>query len=301
MTPVSPGYALPETIRRLGRLEIRARHIVEGFLSGPHRSPFYGNSLEFREHRQYTPGDDLRDVDWKVWARQDRLYVKRYEEDTNLRATLLVDCSSSMSYGSGAMTKHEYAATAACAIAYLLLRQHDAVSCWTFDSKVRTRLPFSSHRGHLNDIAATLALPPMGPKTDVTSVLRDAAAALPRRGVVIVLSDLLGDLTQLRTSLNAFASRGHDIVVLHVLDDDELDFPFEDPARFEHLEGPELLECHPAALRTGYLAALEKFLQTAREQCAAIRADYALFRTSTPLDAALTALLSSRYFKRRGG
>lgn len=299
MTRDSVESSLPETIRRIGRLEIRARQIVEGFLSGMHRSPYFGRSLEFREHRQYTTGDDLRHVDWKVWARQDRYYVKQYEEDTNLRGSLLVDCSRSMAYGGSnagveRMSKYEYATTAASVIAYLLLRQNDAVSCLAFDSKIARETPSRSSRAHLNTIAEILSGEPTAQDTDLGSILSHAASALPRRGVVFLISDLMSDAEGLRTGLAQLRRRGHDVMVLQILDDDELEFPFDSATRFVGLESDNELTCNPRALRDGYLTAMQQFLDRTRRICQTAHAEYALVKTSDPFDAVLTALLSSR-------
>jgi len=302
MTPDSKQFLHPEAIRRIGRLEIRARHIVEGLLSGMHRSPYFGQSVEFLQHRQYAPGDDLRHVDWKVWAKQDRLYVKQFEEDTNMRCTLLMDASTSMRYGSGPLNKYEYAATAAVSLAYLLLRQHDAVACVAYDQVVRARTPLRSTEKHLGSIAQTLS--DQRPhqvrgegKTDTATILRDIANNSPRRGMMVLFSDLLGDVPATMHSLRLLRQRGHDVMVLQVLDDDELDFPFDGPTRFEGLELPRHLRCNPRALREGYLQALETFLTTIRRGCAHDGIDYTLIRTSEPLDAALAALVTRRMAK----
>src|SRR5262245_25540004 len=172
MTTASKRSLHPEVIKRIGRLEIRARHIVEGLLSGMHRSPYFGQSVEFLQHREYTPGDDLRHVDWKVWARQDRWYVKQFEEDTNLRATLLVDTSGSMRYGRGTFDKYEYGCTIAASLAYLLLRQQDAVGCIAFDDAIRTQVPQRTKRSHLNAIIAALAAREPNDKTSLAPILR---------------------------------------------------------------------------------------------------------------------------------
>ena len=293
---------LPVVLRRIGRLEVRAQRVVEGFLSGRHESPYIGQSLEFREHREYAPGDELRHVDWKVWGRQDRLYVKQYEEETNLRATLLVDSSASMAYRSAAMpegmTKHEYAATAACALAYLFVRQHDAVGCLTFAEGIVTSTPSRNRRAHVATIAAALTTPTSGAKTGLGTALTQAASTTPQRGITVLFSDLLCDPKELRRGLASLRARGADMVVLQVLDDDELDFPFEGPTQFVGLEGPITLDANPRALRKEYLAALERHQAAIRAACAAERADYRLIRTSEPLDTALMALLSSR--RKRG-
>jgi uncharacterized protein (DUF58 family) len=289
----------PELIKRIGRLEVRARHIVEGLLSGMHRSPYFGQSVEFLQHRQYVAGDDLRHVDWKVWGKQDRLYVKQFEEDTNLRACLLVDLSASMSYGSGAMTKCDYAVTAAAALAYLLLRQQDAVGCVAFDESIRQAIPLRTSTNHLTTIARALNFAEPHQKTGLSTVLAQVAETYPRRGMLVLLSDLLVDVDDLLRGLRILRQRGHDVLVLHVMDDDELDFPFTGPARFEGLETADQLSCNPRALRQGYLEALEQFLTALRRGCAHDRIDYALLRTSDPLDAALISFLSHRNRQRR--
>jgi len=284
----------PETIARISRLEVRARHVVEGFLAGIHRSPFFGQSIEFRQHREYAAGDDLRHVDWKVWAKQDRYYIKQYEEDTNLRSALLVDVSGSMRYGTGPLNKFEYACTLAVSIAYLLLRQQDAVGCLAFDETVRSRVALHTKRGHLNSIIQALAVSEPNQKTDMLAILRGAVETYPRRGLMILVSDLLVERASLFAGLRLLRQMGHDVVVFHILDDDELDFPFSGATRFEGLELPAHLNCNPRALRDGYLEALNLFLHDVRHGCARQGVDYTLVRTSQPLDVALTAYLNHR-------
>jgi len=284
----------PEAIKRIARLELRARHVVEGFLSGMHRSPYFGQSVEFRQHREYTWGDDLRYVDWKVWAKQDRYYVKQFEEDTNLRGTLLVDVSGSMRYGRGAMNKYEYGCTVAASLAYLLLRQQDAVGCVAFDDAVRMTVPLRTRRNHLDSIIQAMELSEPRNKTGMFSILREVAETYPRRGMMVIISDLLTEREGLFRGLKLLRSRGHDVMVFHILDDDELDFPFTGPTRFEGLELPEALRCNPRALREGYLTALQGYLEEVRRGCTSHGVDYSLLRTSEPLDAALAAYLSNR-------
>ena len=299
MTPDSKRFLHPEAIRRIGRLEIRARHVVEGFMSGMHRSPYFGRSIEFLQHRQYAPGDDLRHVDWKVWAKADRLYVKQFEEDASMRCTLVVDVSKSMEYGRGPLNKYEYAATAAVSLAYLLLRQHDAVACLAFDEKIRARTPMRSTQVHLSSIVQALDANRPQAKTDPGNVLRLIAEENYRRGLIVVISDLLGDVASTLRGLRLLRQRGHDVLVLHIMDDDELDFPFDGPTRFEGLELPAHLNCNPRALREGYLEAVEKFVSSLRHGCARDAVDYELIRTSQPMDAALAAFLSRRLATRR--
>jgi len=284
----------PEALKRISRLDLRARHVVEGFLSGMHRSPYFGQSVEFLQHREYTWGDDPKHVDWKVWAKQDKLYVKQFEEDTNLRGTLLVDVSGSMQYGSGPMNKYEYGCTIAVSLAYMLLRQQDAVGCVAFDDATRTTVPLRTKRNHLDSIIKALEIAKPREKTDLFGVLRDVAENTPRRGLVVLVSDLLVERPGLFRGLKLLRGRGHDVMVFHVMDDDELDFPFTGPTRFEGLEMPDHLRCNPRALREGYLDALETYLEEVRRGCVRNRVDYALLRTSQPLDAALAAYLSNR-------
>jgi uncharacterized protein (DUF58 family) len=284
----------PEAIKRIARLEIRARHIVEGFLSGMHRSPYFGQSIEFLQHREYAWGDDLRHVDWKVWAKQDRYYVKQFEEETNLRCTLLVDVSNSMRYGNGHLNKYEYASTIAASLAYLILRQQDAVGCLSFDEATRMTVPLRTKRNHLNSVIQALDISAPRQKTELYQILREAAETYPRRGMMVIISDLLAERESFFKGLKLLRQRGHDVLVFHVMDDDELDFPFNGPTRFEGLELPQHLACNPRALREGYLAALNRFLEEVRRGCAKNTVDYALLRTSQPLDAALAAYLSNR-------
>ncbi len=290
----SKKYFHPEAVARIARLELRARHIVEGFLSGMHRSPYFGQSVEFLQHREYAPGDDLRHIDWKVWAKQDRFYIKQYEEDTNLRCTLLVDTSSSMRFGSGPLNKFDYAATVATSLAYLLLRQHDSVGCVTFDEGVQAEVPVRSRENHLNLVIKSLETSQQKAKTDLFDILRRVAELNPRRGMVVLVSDLLAPREPLLRGLRLLRQRGHDVMVFHILDDQELDFPFDGSTRFEGLETSDHLNCNPRALREGYLAALGAFLEEVRHGCAREMVDYALMRTSDPLDSALAAYMSNR-------
>ena len=290
----SKRFLHPEAIKRIARLELRARHVVEGFLSGMHRSPYFGQSVEFRQHREYTYGDDLRNVDWKVWAKQDRYYVKQFEEDTNLRCTFLVDVSASMRYGSGAMNKYEYASTLAVSLAYLALRQQDAVGCVSFDESIRMSVPLRTKRNQLDSVIQALEVSVPREKTDLYPVLRSVAESLPRRGMVVLVSDLLVPRDGLFRGLRLLRSRGHDLLLFHVLDDHEIEFPFNGPTRFEGLELEQPLACNPRALREGYLAALKAYLEEVRRGCSLSNVDYTLLRTGQPLDAALSTFLSNR-------
>ena len=294
MTPASRRYLHPEAIHRIARLELRARAVVEGVLAGLHKSPYKGQSVEFLQHREYVRGDDLRRVDWKVWARQDRLYVKEFEEETNLRLALLVDGSASMDYRSGPLSKYEYAATLAASLAWLALSHGDAAGCALFDDRVRASVPARTKRSQLDGVVEVLETQRGGRPTAFLPVLRGLAETLPRRGLVVLVSDLLGDREGVFQGLKLLRKRGHDVVLLHVMDDDELDFPFEGPTRFEGLEVPDHVACNPRALREGYMAALGEFLAEVRRRLASQKVDYSLVRTGEPIDGALVKFLSRR-------
>lgn len=297
--PDSKRFLHPEAIKRISRLDLRAQHIVEGFLSGMHRSPYFGQSVEFLQHREYAAGDDLRHVDWKVWARQDRLYIKQFEEDTNMRVNLLVDVSSSMAYGDGHLNKYQYAATIATSLAFLILKHQDAVGCMTFDDKVRAKIQTLSKRTQLASIIQSLNVNEPKDKTDLENIFLQAAETYPRRGMMIVVSDLFGDVSATMKGLRLLRQRGHDVLVFHVMDDDELEFPFTGPTRFEDMESETRLNCNPKALREGYLEALRDFLDEVRRECAKNAIDYALVKTSDPMDAVLAQFLSRRMARNR--
>ncbi|WP_145392576.1 DUF58 domain-containing protein [Stieleria neptunia] len=283
----------PEVTQRIRRMELTARRVVEGFLSGMHRSPYFGQSIEFLQHRQYNTGDELRHIDWKVYARQDRLHIKQYEEETNLRLTLLVDRSASMSYGEGETNKFDYSASIAASLAYLALRQKDACGVITFDTEVRDIVPAKSNQQQLARILAMLDQVGADGRTDLIRVAKQVGQAIPRRGLVLIVSDLLG-IDSLVEGMRVLRSRGHDVALFHVLHDDEIEFPFNGATRFEGLESDDMLNCNPRALRQGYVEALDQFLNATRKACGRLSIDYIQVRTSDPLDALLARFLSHR-------
>ncbi len=299
MTQGLEKFLQPDEIAKISRLELRARKVVEGFVSGLHRSPYFGQSIEFVQHREYVPGDDTRRIDWKVWSRTDRYYLKQFEEDTNVRVVLLVDGSESMQFGSGALTKFEYAQTVAAALAMLVLKQNDSVGVGLFDSQVRTMIPASSRHNHLTTILQGLSTETATGKTDIISVLRKAAETMTQRSIVILISDLFCDREQLFKGLQLLRQRKHEVLIVHTMDAQELDFDYSGTLRFEGLEDGGKLTCDPAALRTGYQNALEKFLNTIRQRCAGSLVDYRLTRTSEHLDAVLSHLLNYRIGTRK--
>ncbi|TWT51160.1 VWA domain containing CoxE-like protein [Rubripirellula amarantea] len=291
--PDSKRYLRPEVTGRIRRLELTARRVVEGFLSGMHRSPYFGQSIEFLQHRQYTRGDEIRHIDWKVYARQDKLHIKQYEEETNLRLTLLVDRSASMAYGDGDSNKFDYSASIAASLAYLALRQKDGCGLFTFDTEVRSSVPARSNQQQLTRILALLDSVGADGRTDLPKVAKQVAQAIPKRGLVVVISDLLG-VDNLMEGLRVLRQRGHDVALFHVLHSDELDFEFNGSTRFEGLESDDFLNCNPRALREGYLEALNEFLSETKKSCGRLSIDYVGVRTSDPLDAVLARFLAAR-------
>jgi uncharacterized protein (DUF58 family) len=287
-------FLQPDEIAKISRLELRARKVVEGFVSGLHRSPYFGQSTEFVQHREYVPGDDTRRIDWKVWSRTDRYYLKQFEEDTNVRVMLLVDGSESMQFGSGSLTKFDYAQTLAAALSMLVLKQHDSVGAALFDSQIRSVIPSSSRSNHLNTVLRGLSAETSSGKTDIHVVLRKAAEMMTHRSIVILISDLFCDREALFKGLQLLRQRKHEVLIVHTMDDQELNFDYTGTLRFEGLEDAGKLTCDPNALRAGYLSALEKFLADVRRRCAGSLIDYRLTRTSEHLDAVLSHLLNSR-------
>lgn len=290
----SRRFLPPEAVSRIARLEILARNVVEGFLSGLHRSPYFGQSIEFVQHREYVPGDDIRRIDWKVWSKTDKYYIKQYEEETNLRTTLLVDLSESMQFGSGKLSKYEFACQIAASLSYLLLRQQDAVGMVTFDAGIRSRVPSSSKQNHLQGILTALDAQAPAKKTDMGRILGQIADEQSRRGLIVLISDLFADRAGLLKGLKLLRTRGHDVMVFHVLDDAELDFNYVGTTKFEGMEEAGDLICDPRSLREGYLAAMQKFLEEMRHSCARQMIDYQTIRTSEHLDAVLRSYLTHR-------
>jgi uncharacterized protein (DUF58 family) len=288
----------PETIARISRLDMRARHVVEGFISGMHKSPFFGHSVEFIQHREYTPGDDIRHLDWKVWSKTDRFYIKQFEAETNLRCTMVVDVSESMHYGRGHLNKYSYGCTAAACLGYLILKQQDAVGLITFDADLRQQVPSRSALTHIDAICKAMDVSRPREKTDIEKILRRVTESISSRGLIVIISDLLTDREPLMRGLEMLIHRKHDILLFHVLDDDEVNFPFAGTTRFEGMEQLPNLLCDPRALRDGYIEALEEYLTEVRRGCVQRGIDYQLVKTGDYLDAVLSKFLHHRMAQR---
>ncbi len=288
------SYVDPHTLMRIKSLQMRAKVVVEGFYTGMHRSPYHGFSVEFSEYRQYTPGDDPRYLDWKLFARSDRYYVKRFEDETNLRCHLLVDMSQSMGFGSAEYTKADYAKTAAATLAYFLSTQRDAVGVLAFDEQVSEYLPPRFRPGHMHRLMLTLERPLAGKGTDLSKPLERIAELVTKRGLVVLISDLLAPIETLQTHLGYLHSRGHEVVVFRVLDPTEIDFAFDKPAMFHDLESGRELYVDPAATRDEYLRRFEEHRQGIRKACNSLGIDLYEATIDRPLELVLFDFLNSR-------
>ena len=284
----------PSLIARIGSMELRARTVVEGFLAGLHRSPFKGFSVEFAEYRQYLPGDDLSTIDWKVYARSDRYYVKKFEEETNVECHVLLDVSGSMGYGSQGITKLAYGSYLAASLAYLMNRQRDAVGFIAFDDNIVTHVPPSARPGHLRSVLLALNQLSLGTRSNVAKPLHQLADSLVKRGIVVLLSDLLDDPARTIQGLKHLRFRGTDIVVFHLLDHDELTFPYERLTRFRDMETSDEVMAAPLEVRDHYLSEIELLKSQYKRELGLVGIDYQLVDTSKALDFALMSYLSTR-------
>jgi len=292
----SPKYFDPQTLAKLQSLALRAQHVVEGYVAGSHRSPSHGFSIEFAEHREYSPGDDLRYVDWKVFGRTDKFYLKQFEDETNLICHMVLDVSESMQYQGpdSPWSKLDHAATAAASLAWLILQQQDAVGLATFDEEIRQFIRPSSNPTHLQQLLHTMEVAETKKKTSTGRVLHELADRFGRRGIVIIFSDLFDDLDELLMGIKHLRHRRHDVIVVHTLDGAELEFPFRRPTLFQGLEAlPELLT-DPRGLRKSYLKHFNNFLHTVESRCRQLQVDYVQVRNDMPLDVTLSAFLATR-------
>ena len=284
----------PKVLNKITRLDLKARHIVEGFVAGMHKSPYHGFSVEFAEHREYTPGYDLKHVDWKVFGRTDRLYIKEYELETNLRSHILLDTSESMDYKSGETSKLELGCYIAASMSYMILKQQDSVGITCFDKEVRSFIPASSSMGHMRPIRATLATAKAERKTELSAVFHAMAERLRPRGLVVIISDFFDDPEKILKALQHFRHRRHDVIIFHVMDEFELSFPFQRMTLFEGMEEYPKLLVDPRALRNAYLEEVEKFTNRLRRGCVQQMINYPLIPTDKQLDVELTRFLAQR-------
>lgn len=296
-------YLDPAVLAKIGSLDLRARSAVQGFVSGMHHSPMRGMSVEFAEYRKYAQGDDLKNLDWKVYGRTDKHYVKQYEQETNLHLLLAVDCSESMAYRSAAspLSKREYATTAAAAMAYLALQQADSVALVTFDARLRRATRASNNPSKWRLVIQELEMAEFSGQTDFREAFDELAELLVHRHLVVVLSDCLGNSDEVLRGVRHLRHRGHETILLHTLDRAELTFPFQRPTDFQGLEAAGRLRADPQVVRERYLKGIQAFIAKLRKGCHAQEADYQVLDTSEPLNVALSAYLATRMkrWKRR--
>jgi uncharacterized protein (DUF58 family) len=308
MNPAAPAattaYAMslidPQALMAVRSLELRARMVVEGFWHGLHRSPYHGFSVEFTEYRPYTAGDDTRHLDWRVLGRSDRYFIRKYEDETNLRAHLLVDQSRSMAYGSRGWTKAQYAATLAATLAWFLHQQGDAVGLLSFDERVRDYLPARHRAGHLRQLMLALEKPAGGTATDLAAPLARMAELVRKRGLMVLISDFLAPLDRLEKSFSLLRAWGHEVEVFQVLDPAELAFDFKAPAVFEDVESGRTVFLDPEAARDGYVRRLEAHRESLRGVCRKLGLGCHLLTTDRPLELALFSFLQEREQRQRG-
>ena len=297
-TPVAEGpknrFIDPKVLMKIQNLELVARSVVEGFVQGLHRSPYLGFSVDFAAYRQYMPGDEIRRIDWNVYSRSDKLYIKLYEGETNTRVLVMLDISGSMNYGSEGVKKIDYARMLAACLSYFAYQQRDSVGLLTFDTEIRNHVPSSRRRGQLMTILSEIDRIQPSESTEFHKPLRFLAEYLTRRGVIIVISDLYDDPDNIIAGLKVLKSKGNDIIVFHVMDHFELTFPFEDMAQFEDMETKKKLHVIPEYLRSQYLTIIKDHMEKIRKELSGARIDYCLLDTSQPLDAALFAYLGAR-------
>ena len=289
----------PATLQRTEMLGLQARQIVEGYMAGEHQSPYRGFAIEFTQHREYVPGDDTRHLDWKVLGRSDRYYIKQYEQETNYVAHIVLDGSESMKYGSGEKTKFDYARTMAATLAYLILLQRDAASLAIFDTKVQSYKPRTDNLNSIHDFMRALAAFEPGEKTDIAAVLHDLALKIRRKGIVILISDFLDSEDEVLRGIQHLRFQGSEVIVFHVLDKYELEFPFKGVVEFLGLEGAQKYLTKPAELRKSYLAELNAFTEKLRAGCERNGCNYVLVNTATPWHEVLGSYLATRQHRYR--
>ncbi|MFQ5864731.1 MAG: DUF58 domain-containing protein [bacterium] len=292
-------YLNPELISKLTSMELRARLVVEGFITGLHKSPYHGFSVEFAEHRPYMPGDEIKHVDWKVYGKTDRFYVKEFEEETNLKSYILMDSSASMDYSSNGISKLQYATYLAGALTYLMIRQRDAVGLLLFDEIIRKYLPPRSVTTYLNQILKELDHAKCSAKTNIGAALHQMAERIKRRGLIILFSDLFDEPEKVISGLKHFRHKKHEVIVFHVLDPLELSFEFQQDALFKDMETGEEINTQPWHIRQEYQTQVEEFLNQYKKVCRENQIDYVLLNTKESYDRALFEYLLKR--KKIGG
>ena len=284
----------PEIISKLNNLSLKARYVVEGFIVGLHKSPYHGFSVEFSEHRVYGSGDEIRHIDWKLWGKTDRYFVKQYEEETNLKSYLIIDQSLSMAYKSSSISKLEYAQILAASLGYLMIRQQDAVGLTLFDNKIRTNIPPRSKKSHLNVLLAQMQNIKPGPETLIAPILHKTADAIKKRGLIILISDLFDDPEKILSGLQHFRYKGHEVVVFHIFDPQEISLEFSNRTRFQDMETGEIIITDPWHIQKEYQKSIRQFCDYFKSNCRQKNIDYVQISTEVNLDIALSEYLINR-------
>lgn len=287
-------YLHPETVAKLDNMALRARLVVEGYIIGQHKSPYHGFSVEFAEHRAYGPGDEIRHIDWKLYGKTDRYYVKQYEEETNLKAYILLDTSRSMKYTSGKVTKLDYGSYLSAALSYLMLNQHDGIGLILFDEKIRKFIPPRSTSSHLNTVLLNLEKPEIGSDTAISMVLHEMAERIKKRGLVILISDLMDDQESILSGLKHFRHNKQEVILFHILDRKELDFEFNTRTRFKDMESGSQLTTEPWHIKKAYKKRILRLQDKYKKQCREQLIDYVPLFTDQSLDIALNSYLNKR-------
>ena len=293
-TNIYQRYLRPDVVSRLGRLDLIARMVVEGFIIGLHRSPYHGFSVEFAEHRQYMPGDDIKHLDWKVYGKTERFYIKQFEEETNLKCHILLDTSASMGYSSGEITKLQYGTYLSAALSYLMLNQQDAVGLVIFDQKIRQYLPPKAVNSYLKQLLIALHTCKSSSKTNISTAFHEMADRIKRRGLIVVISDLFDDRSAILSGLKHFRHNNHEVIVFHILDPEERRFDFHGEVVFEDMETGQQILTQPAHIRKEYRKKVARFIKQFRKECRENRIHYILMDTTEPFDKALFEYLVKR-------
>ena len=291
---MSIDYLNPQIVNQLDNLYLKAKTIVEGYMSGINKSPYHGFSVEFSEHRPYGIGDEVKNVDWKIWSKTDKLYVKRFEEETNLISNIFLDTSRSMAFSSNGITKFEYSKMIASALSYLMIKQKDAVRLYAFDSKINLAIPPKGNRTHLNNILTEIEKIKLGEDTNISQILHLGAEKNKKRGLIILISDLFDDPIKIMTGLKHFRHNGHEVIVFHILDQQEINLNFNKRTRFQDLETGDEIITDPWHIKNDYKKNMKKFCDYYKIQCRQNKIDYVMLTTNISLDVALSEYLLKR-------
>ena len=291
---MSNQYLSSDIISSISSLSLKARLLVEGLIVGMHKSPYHGFSVEFSEHRSYNPGDEIRNIDWKIWGKTDKYFVKEYEEETNLLSHIILDQSNSMSYSSINTSKLDYAKVLAASLAYLMLKQQDAVGLTLFDSKIRSSIPPKSKSNHINSLFQIMENITPGPDTKIGDILHISAESIKKRGLVIIISDFFDDLESIISGIKHYRYKGHEVILFHILDEQELQLNFDQRTQFIDLETQETITTDPWHIKDDYQVELNKFCDSLKMNCRKNKVDYTLLNTKQPIETALFDYLLKR-------